>query len=165
MQKIQGHVSRNNTNAYFLEQNQNTPGQQYLTQCVEFTRHFIKMQVKYEYFYRKQFFKACADGNVQLVMCCLTMGLDVELSTKNKYTPLLVASSHGQAEVVELLLKWGADIHAKQKNRLDSFELARARNHENVEKILEEHLKKYYPDESEELFDGTSSEEFEEATE
>jgi hypothetical protein len=34
-----------------------------------------------------------------------------------------------------------------------------------VEKILEEHLKKYYHDESEELFDGTSSEEFEEATE
>jgi len=163
MQKIEGNVSRNY--AYFLEQNKQTPGQRYLTQCIEFTRHFIKMQVKFEHFYKKQFFKACADGNVKLVMCCLTMGLNVELATKNKYTPLLVASSHGQAEVVKLLLLWGADIHARQKNRLDSLELARARMHENVEKILEEHLNKYYSDESEEIFDGTNSEELEEMDE
>src|SRR5664280_1873188 len=57
----------------------------------------------------------------------------------DKWTPLQLAAKWGQAEVVRILIRRGADVNARNFQNLTAIEIARMKGHENVvQAILEE---------------------------
>lgn len=114
----------------------------FLKLTVDYTRQCIRHSQQHLIDCQKQLLRASADGDLIVLTRFLNQGWSTEIATKNRYTLLLIASAHGQAEAVELLLSRRANIHARQKNHLSSLEIARARGFEKVENILQEYLKK-----------------------
>ena len=59
----------------------------------------------------------------------------VNLKSRNGETPLFVASTYGQAAVVTLLLRCGADPKATNKEGFSSIHAAARGNHPGVVKV------------------------------
>jgi ankyrin repeat protein len=89
------------------------------------------------------------DGRLKLVHLAANHGGDVNSSfpasiskaagTKN-FSPLQMAAFEGQRDVAELLLSLGADPRAKDYQGRTSVELAESNGHEDVAKLLREHM-------------------------
>src|SRR5262249_15366349 len=60
--------------------------------------------------------KAIRDGDLKAVHAQLDAGVDVNARDADENTPLLLAAVYTGPECVELLLKKGADVNAKNKS-------------------------------------------------
>jgi uncharacterized protein len=95
------------------------------------------------------FIGLCAGGQLKLVKLAANHGGDVNSSfvatigkgtgTKN-FSPLQTAAFEGQRDVVELLLSLGADPGVKDSEGRLPVELAESRGHEDIAKLLREHM-------------------------
>lgn len=85
-------------------------------------------------------FTAAKDGNVDLVQKILDIGIDVNISNEHTKSPLHIAASKGQTEVVKLLIEKGASID-KTESKFGSTPLALAAlfNYTETVKVLLEH--------------------------
>lgn len=63
---------------------------------------------------RRRIFGAIKKGDLEAVAKCLDSGEDIEARKENA-TPLINATSEGQAKVVQLLVERGADVHARDE--------------------------------------------------
>ena len=62
-------------------------------------------------------------------------GADIECLDKDNYTPLLIAASTGHTAVVELLLKQGANLKAKNTQDKTAIFLAAEENSINTLRV------------------------------
>ena len=58
---------------------------------------------------RDRFSRFVSAGDVHSSKCCLEAGVDVNMTNEYHQTPLYLACWRGHAEIIRLLLKWGAD--------------------------------------------------------
>ena len=81
---------------------------------------------------------AAHHGNIAAVKLLLDFGHANKLNKRNKdkQDPLHMAASAGHAEVVRLLLQWGADPKARDKKKKTPIELAKQFNHTEAVDIL-----------------------------
>lgn len=63
----------------------------------------------------KKLFEAVVEKDAQKVNNLLQEGADVNAKDDNNDTPLMRASYHGHKEIVELLIQYGADVKAENK--------------------------------------------------
>jgi ankyrin repeat protein len=56
---------------------------------------------------------AVKGGNYKIVKALIDHGIDIHSLSKNKNTPLHLASFYGRYKIVELLIEHGADVHKK----------------------------------------------------
>lgn len=64
---------------------------------------------------RARFFEAAKDGNVLEVSRLLGLGIDVDAKDQEGLTALAYAGLNNHVDIVELLIKNGADVNAKSK--------------------------------------------------
>lgn len=83
---------------------------------------------------------ACAVGDVRLVKALLNAGADVNVTGKNKNTPLIVAAEEGREDIVVLLLKHHADFRIENKSTYAPILVAVYVQATNVVRILIETL-------------------------
>lgn len=70
---------------------------------------------------------ACAYyGGMQICKALIAAGADVNAVTLKGETPLMMAASNGKADVVELLLRLGADKQKKDQNGKTALDYARS---------------------------------------
>lgn len=55
---------------------------------------------------------SCARGHFRVVQTLLYLKADTEYLTKTGHTPLMVAAYYGRTAIVEILLKYGAQVNA-----------------------------------------------------
>ena len=67
----------------------------------------------------------------------LSYGGDVNSTTKKKITPLISAVIKGNPDAVELLLKSGAGVHAKEKTGWSALTFAEKNGKEDIITILQ----------------------------
>lgn len=79
---------------------------------------------------------AASRGDTAEVRHLVEAGEDINAADIFGNTALLYAARGGYADIVELLFRNGADVQAKNKQGLDSLELAEVRGHEKVVRIL-----------------------------
>lgn len=85
-------------------------------------------------------------GNIDTVKALLENGADVNWRDMNGNTPLLAAANTGDAEMIRMLLSFGADREARGCDGLTAFELALeyvasgvgGEGHEEVAQVLRE---------------------------
>jgi ankyrin repeat protein len=63
------------------------------------------------------FHKAAARGNIKFVQSCLILGVDVNVTEGNKWTPLHSASRQGHLDIVTLLHENNANLNARDAYR------------------------------------------------
>lgn len=80
--------------------------------------------------------RAIQDGKANTVERLLEEGLDVNTSTKDGLTPMMIACTKGDLSLVKLLLNRGAAIDAKAKAKVTSLMLAAAQGHIEVVRLL-----------------------------
>jgi ankyrin repeat protein len=78
-----------------------------------------------------------ADGVFELL---LAAGANVNAASNMKMTPLMAAVSLGREEIVEELIKRGADASAADVKGISILDLANRRKNENVIKMIEQAL-------------------------
>ncbi|MGL5725366.1 ankyrin repeat domain-containing protein [Cetobacterium sp.] len=81
---------------------------------------------------------ACKNGNIKFIQKCLNQNLDLNLLVDG-VTPLFIASSYGQTEVVKLLLKNKAKIDLCNYQGCSPFSIACQQDQINTAKILLEY--------------------------
>lgn len=80
---------------------------------------------------------ACSAGYYELAQVLLAMSAQVEdRGQKNDCTPLMEAASAGHLEIIELLLKHGADVNATSSSGNTPLMYACAGGHVNAVKLL-----------------------------
>jgi len=79
---------------------------------------------------------AASNGSLEEVERLLGEGADINASSDNGMTPLILASWNGHTKVVALLLREGADVAAKTKEGSTALTLASERNHKQVITLL-----------------------------
>eukprot|EP01035_Chromulina_nebulosa_P024875 gene24875-32405_t len=84
----------------------------------------------------KKLLKAVQDADMDKVKKNLDKGADIEFRDHVRYTPLILAASRGNAELVELLLSKGADIEASDMVGYTALLLAISRNYIEAVRIL-----------------------------
>src|SRR5258705_2173236 len=72
-------------------------------------------------FNEKSFFAAAADRDVIAIDAFLDAGINRNPQDDNGQTPLIVAASRGNLDVVNALLKGGADVNIKDKLGYTAF--------------------------------------------
>ncbi|XP_073515846.1 ankyrin repeat domain-containing protein 27 isoform X2 [Phyllobates terribilis] len=83
--------------------------------------------------------QCCTCGPVQKKLSRIpSSGLGVNVSSRDGFTPLHIAALHGHAVLVNLLLKHGAHVDAKNGNRALPLHLACHKGHLEVVKLLME---------------------------
>ena len=70
----------------------------------------------------------------ELILSCLP--LDINALTKNNWTPLMMAADRGYLRVVELLIKYRADIHVTSTDGKTAIFLARESKHTEISQRL-----------------------------
>ena len=84
----------------------------------------------------KSFLYWCIQNRkLEIAQYLIEEGVDVNART-NETTPIMLASFHGYLEVVEKLIKNGAQIDAKTSNGLDATYAASQKGHLNILKLL-----------------------------
>jgi hypothetical protein len=76
------------------------------------------------------------EGWVDDVKDWLSQGANANYVDEDGYTPLHWAANRGQAEVVSILLKHGANFKTKSKSDQTALDLAQRKNHHNVIHLL-----------------------------
>ena len=64
-------------------------------------------------------------------------GANVDLDPSNFGTPLMLYAENGDAEFVDLLLRYGANIILKNKDGKTAIDMARENGHTKVVRLLE----------------------------
>lgn len=83
---------------------------------------------------------ACSAGYYELAQVLLAMSAQVEdRGQKNDCTPLMEAASAGHNEIIELLIKHGADVNATSSSGNTPLMYACAGGHVNAVRLLLEH--------------------------
>jgi len=77
-----------------------------------------------------------ADTSFALCQLLLEAGADPNVSQAGGWTPLHQASAHGRTAAVELLLSHGARTDAKSDDNRTPGEMAEAKGHEEIMKLL-----------------------------
>ncbi len=77
-------------------------------------------------------------NNIAMVNYILDKGIDVnQTQRKSNFTPLMCASCYGRYEIVELLLKNGADKEATDTKGLTAIDFSRKMNKKSILKLLD----------------------------
>ena len=79
--------------------------------------------------------KAARVGHIKAVKRNLASGTNVNAKDENGVTPLLVATANGRKEIVELLIKEGADVNAKVNGVTPLHQVAQ-QGHKEIAKLL-----------------------------
>ena len=83
-------------------------------------------------------FRAIASRRVRIARRIIDAGTNVNVRSRQGYTPLMCAASHGHDEIVRLLLKKGADLTAVDAEGRNALQIARqAGRHGSVDMLLE----------------------------
>jgi len=82
---------------------------------------------------------AASNGSLEEVERLLGEGADINASSDNGMTPLILASWNGHTSVVALLLREGADVAATTTEGSTALALARERNHVPVIALLQQY--------------------------
>jgi ankyrin repeat protein len=85
--------------------------------------------------------QAAKDGNIKAVKQHLAAGTDVNTKDAIGTTPLLLAVTKGQKEIVELLIAEGADVNAKDKD--GTTPLDKSIKDKKISDLLRNHGGKY----------------------
>jgi ankyrin repeat protein len=81
---------------------------------------------------------AASLGDAAMVRLLLERKADIHATDKEGFTPLLNAAEHGYMEIVEILVRQGADLAARTQNDSCAFELAAgSTNHALVQWLVE----------------------------
>lgn len=81
--------------------------------------------------------EAVIKGDLNAVQATLESDKDLlEARNSDNFTPLLLASIHGQTEIVRFLIKKGANIHAGDNENSTSLHNAAARGHLDIVSLL-----------------------------
>ena len=70
------------------------------------------------------FFTAVTQGNIAIVKDQLSKGIDVN-QKKNGVTPLMIAASNDDVDMIKILLEKGADTKARDSNGRTPQQIAR----------------------------------------
>jgi len=81
-------------------------------------------------------FRAAAMGKLDLTGELIASGANVNITSRNGYTPLHRAAQNGHEEIVALLLKHGANLRAVSNDKLLPVDLARDKGHKGIVKQL-----------------------------
>ncbi len=79
--------------------------------------------------------KAARVGHIKAVKRNLASGTDVNAKDDDGVTPLLVAAVSGRKEIIELLIREGADVNAKV-NGVTPLHQAAFRSHKEIAELL-----------------------------
>lgn len=86
-------------------------------------------------------FGAVLFEKAEIVRVLLEGGAEVDaqgvLGVFRQDTPIHIASSLGNIEIVKLLLDWGADLNAKTKEEKTALQIAKSKGHEAVAELLQ----------------------------
>ncbi|KAI5124709.1 hypothetical protein M0805_004315 [Coniferiporia weirii] len=82
-------------------------------------------------------------GNIQELHAYFEANPNVDVNGYDEYgfTALHLACDRGNVAIVEILLRKGADVRAKDEDGLSAVDLAREANHEDIVALLEGHTK------------------------
>ena len=80
----------------------------------------VKVLLKLEKNHNQVFFDASSKGKFELVRTLIKSGIDVSARTKKGSTAMHLAARYGHLDIVKLLQKNGADIHALSTNKNDT---------------------------------------------
>ena len=72
-------------------------------------------------------------------------GVDANSKNKKGMTPLMVAFYFGNYEIAKLVLEYGAEVNAKDKNGNNAMDYAKG-TYDKFVKLLEEHTKEHTND-------------------
>ena len=81
-------------------------------------------------------FTAVAAGDIELVKRIVSGGADVNVKTKNGYTPLHCAVHEGNIEIIKFLISHGADVNVKDEDGDTPLDLAAHENNNEIAKLL-----------------------------
>ena len=79
--------------------------------------------------------KAARVGHIKAIKRNLASGTDVNAKNEDGVTPLLVAAVSGRKEIIELLIREGADVNAKV-NGVTPLHQAAFRSHKEIAELL-----------------------------
>ena len=83
---------------------------------------------------------ASAHGDLELARELVNDGANVNVTSRNGFTPLHRAAQNGHTDVVRWLLQCGADASARSKGKDTPLTLSRQNGHKQIVKLLEKHL-------------------------
>jgi len=72
---------------------------------------------------------AAAKGRTKMIKCLLEYDSPIDPTDKTKTTPLHLASQHGHAESVKLLIEKGADVNVRTADGFNCMDLAIDKSH------------------------------------
>lgn len=74
----------------------------------------------------QEFFRAVRSGKIDIVKALLSGNIDVDAYDPNGNTALINATEFGNKNIAEILIKAGANVNAKSKNKSEATALIRA---------------------------------------
>ena len=83
-----------------------------------------------------EFLKLCRSRDARKVEEAIMNGANVNATDDYGNTALMLAASHGQTEVAEVLLKHGADVNAKNNNGNTALTLATKKGRTKTVELL-----------------------------
>jgi len=86
----------------------------------------------------KALFRAVANRRIRITRKIIEAGTNVNVRSRQGYTPLMIAASHGHDEIVRMLLQKGADLTAVDAEGRNALQIAReAKRQGSVNMLLE----------------------------
>jgi len=81
-------------------------------------------------------FRSIANQRIQIARRIVEAGTNVNVRSRQGYTPLMVAASHGHDEIVSMLLQKGADLTTVDKEGRNALQIAREADRKGCVGIL-----------------------------